>query len=130
MPNREKERKRNDLLFAGIVILLALVIYLLYTFVYGKEGAFVQVQSDGKGLAVYALHENREVPIVYGENEGSNILVIADGKAYVKEADCPDKLCVKQKSISRTGEAIVCLPHKLVITVIGGEEAEYDGIAR
>ena len=52
-----------------------------------------------------------------------------EGKAYMSGADCPDKLCVKQKAISKKGESIVCLPHKLVVQVTDGSAAEVDAIA-
>jgi UDP-N-acetylmuramate dehydrogenase len=45
------------------------------------------------------------------------------GAAYMKHADCPDGLCVKQRKKSRSGERIVCLPNRVSIEIIGaGEE--------
>ncbi len=41
------------------------------------------------------------------------------------KADCPDKLCVKQGKISKSGESIICLPHKVVVK-ISAEERESD----
>ena len=32
-------------------------------------------------------------------------------------ASCPDGICAAHKPISREGESIVCLPHRVVITV-------------
>ena len=57
------------------------------------------------------------------EKEFPNILVIEDGRAYLSDANCPDKLCVHQGKISRTGEVITCLPNKLTVTVFGAEES-------
>lgn len=127
MQKKEKERKRNDFLFVGMVLFAALLVYLWFTFGDGREGTLVQVERDGEVYAVYPLYENRTIQIGEKQDGGINILVIENGSAFVTEADCPDELCVKQKKIFRTGESIVCLPHKLVITIIGGEESEYDG---
>lgn len=121
--------KKGDLVFAAIVVGIAVLIFGGYYWGYGREGAYVQVTVDGKVYAEYPLYEERRVRLEYEGREGFNELVIEEGKASVVSADCPDELCVKQKAISRTGESIVCLPHKLVITITGGEEAEYDGIA-
>ena len=54
--------------------------------------------------------------------------MIENGMAYVTDADCPDQVCIRMGKISKTGENIVCLPHKLVIQVEGdvGQESEYD----
>ena len=44
-------------------------------------------------------------------------------------ADCPDKLCVHQKAVSRDGESIICLPNKVVVSIEGGEDREMDAVA-
>lgn len=48
-----------------------------------------------------------------------NILCIEDGKAYVREANCSNQVCVHSPAI--TGEnfdfPIACLPHGIVVTV-------------
>ena len=56
--------------------------------------------------------------------------MIKDGKADVTEADCPDKLCVHQKAISKTNETIRLSSNKVVVQVIGAGESELDSIAR
>jgi len=56
--------------------------------------------------------------------------VIRDGKADMKEADCPDKLCVHQKAISAENESIVCLPNRVVVTVTNSKKEGMDGFAQ
>jgi hypothetical protein len=46
------------------------------------------------------------------------------------EADCPDKLCVQEKAVSKNGETIVCLPHRVVVEITSEEENEIDGVTR
>lgn len=127
---RDKLFRKNDILLAAAVLVTAVVVYLAVYGIGGSEGVTVQVMKDGEVYAEYPLYEDRKVLLDYGQQEGMNVLVIENGSAAVTEADCPDKLCVKQRAVSRDGESIVCLPHKLVITVVGGEEAEYDGFTR
>jgi hypothetical protein len=114
---------RNDLIFiAAILALVAMGAAALF-FLRG-EGSTVQVEVNGTVTGTYPLSVDREVEILTGENgEERNLLVIKDGKATVTAATCPDGICASHKPISREGESIVCLPHKVVITVIGGEEA-------
>ena len=83
---------------------------------------------DGTETARYALSEPRSELIDTGR--GTNLLVIQDGKAKVTEADCPDRLCVNQKAISYQGESIICLPHKLTVTIEGGEHGSVDAVAQ
>ena len=37
-------------------------------------------------------------------------------------ADCPDQICVKTGSISRSGQSIVCAPNRVVVTVTGEDK--------
>ena len=67
----------------------------------------------------YPLSEDRTVRI---ESPGGyNLLTIAGGAAAVTEADCGDHTCVRTGEIRLDGQSIICLPHKVVITVEGGE---------
>ena len=79
--------------------------------------------------AACTLGEEQEIPIVQ-DGVTTNVLTIRDGRADMTEADCPDKLCVHQKAISKNHEMIVCLPNKVVVEVTGSEENGFDSIAR
>ena len=120
---------RNDLIFiAAILAVVAMVAAALF-FLRG-EGSTVQVEVDGTVIGTYPLSVDREVEIITGENrEELNLLVIKDGKATVTAATCPDGICAAHRPISREGESIVCLPHKVVVTVIGGSGEDPDVIA-
>lgn len=120
--------KRSDFGFLVAVLGVAALVYLGYTFWYGEEGTVVRVTVDGEVYGEYPIDEENRVKVECEGENGFNEIVIEGGKASVVSADCPDGLCIKQRAVSRTGESIICLPHKLVITIIGGEEAEYDGI--
>lgn len=48
-----------------------------------------------------------------------NLLCISDGKVRMESADCKDQICVHHKPISGIRESIICLPHKLVIEIVG-----------
>ena len=106
-----------------LVIVFFRVVSLLLFLLIGKrkEGSEVRVMVEGKEIGVYSLSRDGEFSL----NGGTNTLIIKDGKAYMADADCPDKLCVRQGKIHRNGETITCLPNKLTVTVID-EEGEVD----
>lgn len=82
----------------------------------------VKVTVDGELYGVYSLSQNMTEDIHTGEDgQQLNRLVIRDGKAFVENATCPDGICAAHRSISRNGESIVCLPHRVVITVAAAE---------
>ena len=71
---------------------------------------------------------NCGLPSGYG-SDFHNTLKIENHTATIISANCRDQLCVYHKSISSPGESIICLPHKLSITIIGGNESVPDGIS-
>ncbi len=125
----KKGRLRNDFILIGSLVFAALIF--LGIFLLKSEGGdWAVVTLDGREIVRYSLSEDGEYPIISGENsEHSNQLVIKDGKASVTEANCPDGICVSHRAISRTGETIVCLPHKLVIHIETDKESELDMVS-
>ncbi len=115
-PNK-KRKLRNDLILIGGVLVIFVLIGLAI-WLFRGEGDLVVVEVNGKTWGTYSLFVDRTVEIRTGEDEQElNLLIIKDGKAYVETATCPDGICAAHKPISRQGESIVCLPHKVVITV-------------
>ena len=110
----QKKFIRNDFILIAVIVLVAIISFLIFKLTQ-KSGMGITVNIDGKTVAEYALDKDLKKDIV--TDYGKNVLVIKNGKAYILEADCPDKICVGHKAISKTGESIVCLPHKLVVTV-------------
>ena len=110
--------KKRDIILIASVLLIAAALFLVLELT-KEAGARVVVKVDGQENAEYSLEKDGTYPL----NGGTNILVIENGKAYLTDANCPDKLCVHQGKISRTGETITCLPNKLTITVYGAAES-------
>lgn len=102
------------LIFAGILLLLS------------REGATVRIKVDGKIIADIPLSADTEY-MIEGADGGSNLLVIHDGYAEITEADCADSLCVKMGRINTKGQSIICLPHKVVVEVIGDDSTDEGG---
>lgn len=115
---------RNDIIFIAVVLVLVSLLGLCF-YLFRGDGDEVVVTVDGEVFGTYSLAEDRVVEIRTGEeNEELNVLVIKDGKAFVEQATCPDGICAGHRPIKRDGESIVCLPHKVVITVrVTNEEA-------
>lgn len=113
---------KNDLIFIGVLLLVVIAVG-LSLWLFRGEGDSVTVSVDGKVVGVYSLSKDMTLDIQTGEKgEGHNLLVISGGKAYVASASCPDGICASHKPISRNGEAIVCLPNRVVITVTVEED--------
>ncbi len=123
-----KDKKtRNDIILALAVIIAAAGVW-LGSELLKEDGAFAVVTVNGTETERYPLDVDTEIRLE-SENGGYNILIIKDGKADITDASCPDHVCVDQRAVGRTGEAITCLPNKTVITIEGLEEAEVDFVS-
>ncbi len=123
--------KKNDLIIIGAVLVLAAVSLLIFRIYTGSEPpAAVEVRVDGKLTAQYPLHIDREFT-VSGYNGGTVNAVIQNGKVDVVSASCPDKICVDHRLIFKTGESIVCLPSRVVITLSShsGDDSDIDAVS-
>lgn len=114
--------KKQDLILIGAILATALAVLLAVSLL-SAEGTEVVIRQNGQEIARYPLSTDA----TYTLGEGTNILVIRDGKAYISEATCPDGLCIKRGRISRTGQSVVCLPNRLTVTVVGGN-ADKNGV--
>ncbi len=115
-----------DTIFILGACLVALIIWVSFTYMRNGKGDMVVILQDGEELSRYSLSEDGVYVISYGEEY--NLLMISNSEAFVSDADCPDALCVKQRAISKNGESIICLPHKLVIQIEAKEESNLDGV--
>ncbi len=109
----------------ALALAAAASLFFWQRYVKPQEGILAVVERNGKTIGCYSLDSGQRL-VFEEKGYGRNVLVIQEGKAYMEEADCPDKLCVRQKPVKKNGESIICLPHKLVIRVIGGETGEAD----
>ena len=105
------KRHRFDLILVLSLIFIALISLILIT-VLRTEGGYVRVEKDGALFATYSLAKDGEYPIGDG-----NTLMIEGGEAKMSWADCPDKTCVMTRPARYNGESIICLPHKITVTV-------------
>lgn len=120
----KKSRKADVILIAAIVLVGVIIgVILLLS---KHDGKYVQVRVAGQVEKVFPLSQDVEYEIA-GRDGGSNLLIIRDGKAWVEEADCPDKLCKNMGKISRSGQSVVCLPHEVVVEIVD-ETGPDDGV--
>ncbi len=115
---------RNDVILIAVLIALggALLLWLGLT---RQVGGVARVQIDGETVMELPLSQDARVEL--GEPGRGNLLIIENGTARVERADCPDQVCVRQGAVRYNGESIVCLPHKLIVSIEGGVENGVDG---
>ena len=123
----KRKTLKNDIILICALLLLALAVWGVLRLTRERGGEAV-VTVDGRLAATIPLTVDATVPV--GAEQGFlNVVEVSGGRVRVREADCPDRLCVRQGWISYDGESIVCLPHKLIVTV-RGTAGDLDAVAR
>ena len=118
-PKEKQKKKRNTLILAAAILGTALLLSVprLIAGTRKPENVLeVVVAVDGEEAAVFPLSGKEDV-IIDGYRGGFNHLVIKDGEAVLTEADCPDRRCTRMGPISEPGEWMVCLPHRVTVTI-------------
>lgn len=112
------KKKKRDIIFIGVLLVVALIAFFVVDKFIKKDGNKVVIKVDGEIVKIVNLTDTNNI-IVNGYDGGTNTVVIENGTVYMTEADCPDKICVNTGKISKIGETIVCLPHRVVVEIQG-----------
>ncbi|KXB65250.1 hypothetical protein HMPREF1863_01758 [Aedoeadaptatus coxii] len=119
---------RTDVLIGLVVILIAAGVG-AWQFIPKKESSktYISVQIDGKETKrIPMTPENYGKDFVFHSHGGTNILRISEKGCTMKEADCPDGICMRMAPIKTPGEMIVCLPHRIIAEVKSDDTPKMD----
>ena len=87
----------------------------------GTASPVARITRDGVLLEEIDLAQVEEpYSLTLEDGSGTNTVLVEPGRIRVSEADCPDQVCVNQGYISDGTVPIVCLPHKLMVEIVGG----------
>ncbi len=115
-----KEFKKNlrwAALFLAVIAVCLLVI--LLNNLLPKNAKTAKIIQDGCVLQTIDLRyvaKPYEFNVISPDG-GMNTVRVENGRIAITEADCPDRICVRQGFIDDGVLPIVCLPHKLSIVV-------------
>lgn len=133
MNTPQKHRRKlllGDGLLVGCILLVCIALAIVPHLSKKAASVSVKVTVDGKMYAVYPLETDTTVEI----GQTGVRFVIENGKAFIAASDCPDKLCMRAGSLSKTdvGKSLICLPNRVAVTILSGnndsKQSEVDGI--
>lgn len=126
-----KVRLKRDIILVLSMVIIAAAAFLIINFAVKKDGSYAVIKVDGNVIKTLDLNSGETIIEVNGYQGGVNKVVINDGKVSMTDADCPDELCVMTGKISRVGETIVCLPHRVVVEIKGSpDDDSIDSVVR
>lgn len=101
------------------IILLAIsgVVYLWQTQWNTAPASRVEISVDDHVYGTYSLQQARKIH-VHGKL-GEAVVHIANGKARFVHSPCKRKYCVHHGWLKNAGHVAMCLPNRVVLTLIG-----------
>lgn len=117
-------KKWDEIIIFFLVVISILPIILLFKNNLINEKKEVIISFNGEIHSRVSLNEVQNEEILIESKYHKNLLYISEEKVIMKEANCRDKICVKQGDISEVGESIVCLPNKIFIEIKGINEPD------
>lgn len=115
-------------MLVAFALFFSLILFLCISF-FSSKGDYATVKVNDFTVAELPLSVDK-VYEIETENGITNIIEISGGEVKMISAECPDKICVHHRSISKNGESIICLPNKVVVTVVSQTENEVDGVVK
>ena len=118
--DKNKTKKIPNIVLTAVflLIVLASLLTLLLQNSFSSPQKNAKIYCDGSLIKEINLEQ---VESSYTIKVNGCVILVEKGYISVTSADCPDKLCVKQKKISSGVVPIVCLPNKVMITVENAE---------
>ncbi len=123
--------KRRDFIILAIVLVASLTLYLLRPHTIGDDTAavYMRVSIAGQTQELVPLTEERTIRFEQ-ENGDYNVVQISPAGFRVIEANCYNQDCIHQGEVTvdniggrALANEVICLPHKLVLSLITGDEA-------
>lgn len=112
--------KKWDIIIISVLIILSFIPELIFGIVMGKSynQTYAEITLNGKFYKKIILSEHvGEDTLDIKSDYGYNVIDIQDQSIKIIDADCKDQICVKSGFISKPGESLVCLPHKLMVEI-------------
>lgn len=111
--------KKNDIILLFCILACCAIALTALFLLLNGTGEVAVVRVDGEEYARLPLDKDTE--LLVQTELGCNLVVIEDGKAFIREADCPDKVCCVSGHANEM-RSVVCAPHKLTLTVQAEEQ--------
>jgi hypothetical protein len=123
--------KKWDIILLALLTILSFIPAIIFgvTFNRNYNGAYVEITIEGKLYKKVPLSEHTgEEELNIKTEYGYNLIKIKDQSVAIIDADCPDQICERPGFISKPGQSLVCLPHKMMVEIKGYDNTNSDEI--
>lgn len=116
----------------AIIVLAIIVILSFVSIIYFNttDGGYAFIYQDDNLLEILDLRKDNSYQVINNKNEITNIIVVENGYAYMKEAKCKDHTCIHMGKIKHSNQSIVCLPNKVIVLIQNNDNNNYDSVVQ
>ena len=120
--------KKGDFYLIAVILLLVTSLTVVNEWIkYSNESVqgvvSAKIMLDGEVYREVELTGKSEL-IEIRTPRGYDLLKVYNNGIQVIESDCPDKICMSYGLIDKVGETIICLPNRMIVEIVVGEETE------
>ena len=116
-----KPFKKTDVFFVAFLVVSILTLYIIT--LPKNNGSYAEIYKGNELVKVMYLNTDSEFVYQFDEDH-KNVITVKDGKIFVTESDCNDKICLHYHPSNKAGSTIVCLPHSLFIIIKGDDQLD------
>lgn len=122
---------KGDKFLIGIVLLAALMgIAGSWWYLPQQPAQQAEIYVDGALVKTIVLREGYYETLRIGGDTHYNLVEVDGTRVRIREADCPDQLCVRSSWASVVPQQIVCLPYRVVVKIVSTGTQDVDGVIR
>ena len=119
-------------LWDGVIVLLVAAAAAALLCPSAGSAVMLRITLDGTVVGEYSMEEAQALSPLAIDAPWPVTLEAEQGRIRVAESSCPGRDCVHTGWIDAPGEQIICLPNRLIISLIGEHDAsteDFDVIA-
>lgn len=117
--------KKKEIVILAIVVVVLTAALLVMNVLGNQDNRKLVISIDGEVTQTIVLTDQTNMHFTIETPDGYNEVVITNGVVDVVASDCHNQVCVDTHPASNVFDKIVCLPHKLVLEIVG-DESETD----
>lgn len=117
--------KLGDFIIIGAVLVMAAALLAVLALQNTGSSLYAEVWQDEKLVERVKLTDTTDRTI----DLGGNTIVLQGKTAKMASADCKDQVCVRTGTLTHAGQAAVCLPHRVVLKLVGENSSGIDAMA-
>lgn len=124
--------RKNDFWLILALVVLALGSYFFFRSNTSAKDKVLVVKQDQQVLQRIELKKiTAETKLIVPVADGELTILYDKDGARITSSPCPDKVCIHQGKITRSGQTIACVPEKVLVTITtAAKENDHDAILR